>query len=127
MDNLIKAAWEPHVFVYLDNVIVVSPTFEERTKWLEIVLAAIKSANLQMNLKQSECCCAEVKYLDYMVNKGGLKTNEDKVKPILKYPAPFHMRQLRWFLGMICWYSRFIAHLAEYKAPLTKLLGKDVQ
>ena len=28
---------------------------------------------------------------------------------------------------MIGWYSKFIAHLAEYKAPLTKLLRKDVR
>ena len=28
---------------------------------------------------------------------------------------------------MIGWYSRFIARLAEYKAPLTKLMRKDVR
>ena len=35
MDNLIKAAWEPNVFAYLDDVIIVSPTFEEHTKWVK--------------------------------------------------------------------------------------------
>ena len=126
IDNLIKAAWEPYVFAYLDDVIIISPTFEH-VKWLEIVLSAFKVANLQINLKKSEFCCAEVKYLGYIVNEDGLKTDEDKVKPILEYPTPFNVRQLRRFLGMIGWYSRFITHLAEYKAPLTKLLRKDVR
>ena len=67
--------------------------------------------------KKSEFCCADVKYLGYIINEDGLKTDDDKVKPILEYPAPFNVRQLR----------RFIAHLAEYKAPLTKLLRKDVR
>ena len=57
----------------------------------------------------------------------GLKTDDDKVKPILEYPAPFNVQQMRRFLGIIGWYSRFIAHLAEYKAPLTKWLRKDVR
>ena len=47
--------------------------------------------------------------------------------PILKYPAPTNLKQLRRFLGMIGWYSRFIARLAEYKAPLSKLMRKDMR
>ena len=123
-DNLIKA---PYVFAYLHDVIIVSPTFEEHVKWLEIVLAALKNTNLQINLEKSEFCCAEVKYLGYIVNEDGLKTDDDKVKPILEYPAPLNIRHLRRFLGMIGWYSRCIAHLGEYKAPLIKLLRKDVR
>ena len=61
------------------------------------------------------------------MNEGGLKADEDKVRPILEYPAPLNLKQLRRFLGMIGWYSRFIARLAEYKAPLTKLMRKDVR
>ena len=106
-------------FAYLGDLIIVSPTFEEHTKWLEIVLAALKDANLQINLKMSEFCCAEITYLGYVVNKDGLKTDEVYVKPILEYLAPLNIRQLRRFLGMIGWYPRFIAHLAEYRAPLT--------
>ena len=33
VDNLIKAAWEPNVFAYLDDVIITSPTFEEHEKY----------------------------------------------------------------------------------------------
>ena len=127
MDELIKSEWEPYVFAYLDDVIIVAPTFEEHVKWLEAVLEALKKANLQINLKKSEFCCAEVKYLGYIVNEDGLKADEDKVRPILEYPAPLNLKQLRRFLGMIGWYSRFIARLAEYKAPLSKLMRKDVR
>ena len=107
-------------------MIIVAPTFEEHIKCLEAVLEALKKANLQINLKKSEFCCAEVKYLGYIVNEDSLKADEDKVRPILEYPAPNNLRQLSRFLGMIGWYSRFIVRLAEYKAPLSKLLRKDV-
>ena len=127
MDELIKSEWEPYVSAYLDDVIIVAPTFEEHIKWLEAVLEALKKANLQINLKKSEFGCAEVKYLEYVVNEDGLKADEDKVRPVLEYPAPLNVKQLRRFLGMIGWYSRFIARLAEYKAPLTKLMRKNVR
>ena len=85
MDELIKSEWEPYVFAYLDDVIIVAPTFEEEhIKWLETVLEALKRANLQNNLKKSEFCCTEVKYLGYVVNENSLKADEDKVRPILE-------------------------------------------
>ena len=34
MDQLIKADWEPLVFVYLDDVIIVTASFEEYLAWL---------------------------------------------------------------------------------------------
>ena len=75
-------------------MIIVSPTFEEHIKWLETVLAALKNANFQINLKKSEFCCAEVKYFGYIVNEDGLKTDDNKVKPILEYPAPLNVRMV---------------------------------
>ena len=69
VDELIKSECEPYVFAYSDDVIIVAPTFEEHMKSLETVLEALKKANLQINLKKSEFCCAEVKYLGYVVNE----------------------------------------------------------
>ena len=33
MDELIKSEWEPYVFAYSDDVIIIAPTFEEHIKW----------------------------------------------------------------------------------------------
>ena len=127
MDYLIRPDWEPHVFAYLDDVIIVTESFDQHLVWLKKVLSALKAANLQINREKSDFCCSEVRYLGYVVNEEGLKTDEDKVRPITEYPAPTNLKQLRRFLGMIGWYSRFIPNLAEYKVPLTVLLKKDVR
>ena len=127
MDQLIKPQWEPHVFVYLDDVIIVTTTFDEHVEWLQKVLTALKQVNLQINREKSEFCCSEVKYLGYVVNEEGLRTDEEKIRPILEYPPPTNLKQLRRFLGMIGWYARFIANLAKIKVPLTNLMKKDVR
>uniref|UniRef100_A0ABD2WNZ3 RNA-directed DNA polymerase n=1 Tax=Trichogramma kaykai TaxID=54128 RepID=A0ABD2WNZ3_9HYME len=126
MDRLIGPEWEPHVFSYLDDIIIVTNDFEEHLIWLKRVLSALKEANLQINREKSEFLCSEVKYLGYVVDGGGLRVDNDKVKPIVDYPAPVNTKQLKRFLGMIAWYGRFIKDAAELKAPLTELLRKDV-
>lgn len=79
---------EPYVFKYLDDIIIVTDTFEEHLEWLDKVLGVLKKANLTINPDKSEFCCSEVKYLGFVVNRQGLQTDPDKVTPIREYPAP---------------------------------------
>ena len=79
MDKLLQPSWKPHVFAYLDDVIIFTSTFDEHIHWLRKVLIALKTANLQLNRKKSEFVCSEVRYLGYLVNEHGLKTDQDKV------------------------------------------------
>ena len=48
----------------------------------------------------------------------------ERVKPISEYPVPKTKRQLRRFLGMVGWYSRFIEKESEIELPLLKLIKK---
>ena len=48
----------------------------------------------------------------------------ERVKPILEYSVPKTKRQLRRFLGMVGWYSRFIEKESEIKLPLLTLIKK---
>jgi len=41
LDKLIGPEMEPHAFAYLDNTVIVTPTFEEHLEWLERVLNKI--------------------------------------------------------------------------------------
>lgn len=124
MDRLLGPKLEPHVFKYLDNIIIVTETFEEHLEWVEKVLAILKEANLTINPEKSEFCCAEVKYLGFVVNRYGLQTDPDKVAPIRDYPAPRTVREVRKFVGMTSWYRNFIPNFATRVAPVNKLIRK---
>ena len=60
---------EPHAFSYLDDIIIVSDTFEEHMKWLEHVLTRIKVAGLTINREKNEFCRNEFKFLGVLVNR----------------------------------------------------------
>ena len=63
IDSLFGPEMEPHVFGYLDDIIIATDTFEEYQKWLEIVLTKIRDAQLTVNWKKSEFRCSRVRYL----------------------------------------------------------------
>ena len=53
-----------------------------------------------------------------------MRPDPEKTEPVMEYPVPKNIKELRRFLGIMGWYSRFIEPESEHKAPLTKLLHK---
>ena len=125
-DKIIGPEMEPHAFSYLDDMIIVSDTFEEHMKWHEHVLTRIKDAGLTINREESEFCRSEVKFLGVLVNRDGFKPDPDKIAPIMEYPAPKNLKQLRRFLGMASWYRKFLPDFATIADPLTHLTKRGV-
>lgn len=115
---------EPGVFVYLDDIVVVSNTFEEHLASLREVANRLSAANLSVNLEKSKFCVDELPYLGYLLTPNGLKPNPDRIEAIINYERPTSVRALRRYLGMANYYRRFIHHFSEITASLTNLLKK---
>ena len=81
--------WE-QVFVYLDDILIVSASFEDR----------LMEAGLR--LKPSKCLFArkEVVYLGFTVSSEGVTPNHEKVKAIMDFPQPMDCKAVRRFLGI---------------------------
>lgn len=124
IDKLLGPEFEPHVFAYLDDIIIVTETVEEHLYWLKRVLKILKDANLTINPDKCKFCRSEVTYLGYVLNREGLQVDPSKIAPVQNYPAPQTPRQVRRFIGMASWYRQFIPHFASRCAPISKLLRK---
>lgn len=125
LDRLIGPELEPHAFAYLDDIIIVAETFDEHLYWLRIVLRIIRKAGLIINLEKSKFCCSEVKYLGFVVNENGLQVDPDKIQPVINYPVPTNLKELRKLIGMASWYRRFVPNFSTVMEPLNKLLRKN--
>lgn len=113
---------EPKVFVYLDDIIVISDTFEEHISLLQQVADRLKAANLSINIEKSRFCVSEVPYLGYILGRDGLRPNPDRISAIVNYERPKSLKALRRFLGMCNYYRRFLAEYSAVTQPLTNLL-----
>lgn len=124
MDRVIPSHLREFVFVYLDDLLVVSKTFEQHLDRLSIVAKCLREANLTLNIEKSSFCMREVKYLGHIVGNGCIKPDPTKVDAVENFPVPRTVRQVRRFLGMCGWYARYISGFAGIAAPLTDLLKK---
>lgn len=119
--DLLFGDMEGKTFAYLDDIIIISSTFEEHVSRLLRVLDKLKQANLTVNFEKSNFFRSELKYLGYVVNARGLHTDPEKVQAILNFPVPTSKKELKRFLGTATWYRRFVPNFSTVAGPLNKL------
>lgn len=118
---------EPHVFHYLDDVVICSRTFEEHMDLLEEVSKRLREANLTISEEKSQFCRREIKYLGYVLNEQGWTVDEEKINCIVQFPVPTCRKDVQRFLGVCNWYRRFIADFSRLAVPLTELTKAKVK
>lgn len=116
-----KSNVESRVFAYLDDVIIISSTFEEHVTLLKNVLKKLQDANLTINLDKCQFFRSELKYLGYVVDSNGLHTDPAKVEAIINYKTPSTKKEVKRFLGTASWYRRFVPNFSNIAGPLNKL------
>lgn len=116
--------FEHRVFVFVDDVIVVSNTFEQHISLLTRVLEKLKMANLTINFTKSQFFRNQLKYLGYVVDSNGLHADPEKVESIINYPTPTNRKEVRRFIGTASWYRRFIPNFSSLTTPLNKLTSQ---
>jgi len=67
IDKVIPAALRENAFVYLDDLLVSSPTFEVYVVMLSQVSVCLQRAELTINVDKSKFCYSQARYLGYVV------------------------------------------------------------
>lgn len=119
--DLLFSDFDLKVFAYLDDIIIISADFNSHVTLLLRVLDKLKQANLTINLEKSKFFRSQLKYLGYVVDGSGLRTDPAKVEVILNYPTPKCAKDLKRFLGTATWYRRFVPNFSTIAGPLNKL------
>jgi len=124
MDRIIPAHLRSEVFIYLDDLLIISDTFERHTKVVCGIALALEKAGLTINVQKSPFCVPEVHYLGHIVGHGIISMDAVKIETIKDYPTPQLLKQLRRFVGITGWYKKSIENYAAITSPLTDSLKK---
>jgi hypothetical protein len=81
---------------------------------------------LKLNKKKCKIRVDKVSYIGHILTLNGIKPDEEKVKAILQMSEPSNKQDLRRFMGMIPYLSKFMPQLSEKAAPLRALLKNKI-
>ena len=112
-------------FVYIDDILVASRSFEEHLSHIKEVFSRLRKAGLCLKPKKCSFLCDQVVYLGHVISKKGIAPDPAKVQKVRDFPAPTDVSKLRQFLGLASYYRRFVPAFAKIAAPLHSLTKKS--
>ena len=80
--------------IYLDDILVFSPTIEQHMLDLRAVFEKLRAEKLFAKRKKSFFGLQSVKYLGHIVEAGSLRADPDKVEAIRTWPKPATVKEL---------------------------------
>ena len=110
-------------YVYIDDVLVVSPNAEEHEEHLQTVFQRLSEHGIIINPDKCEFGVPQPNFLGHKVIGQGIQPMEEKVSVIRDFPQPTSRRKLREFLGLVNFYHRFIPNCSAILHPLNDLLS----
>lgn len=116
----------PKVICYLDDILVAGSDKKDHLNTLSLVFERLNAAGFKLNKSKCQFEKKSMTYLAHRIDAEGLHPTDTKLKAILDAPIPRDVTQLKSFLGLIMFYSRFLPFHSTILAPLTKLLSKGV-
>ena len=125
MENLLHGI--PHVSVYIDDILITGESDTEHLNNLAEVLKRLEAAGMRLKRNKCSFLLPQVEYLGHQISEKGLQPTKEKVRAIVDAPAPRNVSQLKSFLGMLNYYSKFLPNLSTRLAPLYRLLQKQMK
>jgi len=116
----------PELACYFDDLLLAAPDAATMTARLRMLFNRLHEHGLRINSEKSSFYVSKVEYLGHEVSANGIRPLEDRLKPIKALPSPKNVAELRSFMGMVSFYSKYFPNMATTATPLYDLTCKDV-
>ena len=126
MQNVMAGLEWKSCFIYLDDVLVASKTFDEHLTHLREVFSRLWEANLRLKPKKCGLLRKEVGFLGHVVSADSVHPDPSKTDKIKSYPRPTSATEVRRFLWLASYYQRFVPNFDSIANPLYALTRKNV-
>ncbi|XP_018369319.1 PREDICTED: uncharacterized protein LOC108765221, partial [Trachymyrmex cornetzi] len=110
----------------MDDTLVYGATEAEQDRRLEIVLKRLQDNGVTLNKAKCIFRTSSVKFLGHVISaEKGVQPDPDKVRAVKDMERPKSREELRRFLGMVHYHTKFLNHLADAIQPFRDLLKKN--
>jgi hypothetical protein len=109
------------VFVFLDDVLVLSLSAQEHILHVGQVLQHLLDNQLLLKAEKCEFHHSTISFLGYIIFEGNVQMDPEKVRAVVDWPPPTSRVQLQQFLRFTNFYLRFSLGYSNLAAPLSAL------
>ena len=127
MDKVFSHLMGQCVEVYVDDMVVKSPSHHQHAKDLSTVFSALRQYNLHLNLDKCVFGIDRGKFLGFMLTQRSIEANPEKCKAIIEMRSPATIKEVQRLIGRPTAISRFLPKLAEQTQPIVQLLMKSTR
>jgi len=127
MNIVLASVLGHHTLAYLDDVVIVSSSFDGHLQDLQDTLGLLEGAGMKLNLEKCEFAKHQVKLLGFVIGRDGICPTPEKVAAIAAMRRPRSVQDIRRFLGACGFFRRHIEGFATIARPLTRLTKKGVK
>jgi thymidylate kinase len=129
MNEVLQQYVGQFIFVFLDDIIVYSRTFEEHLHHLQMLFQALRTANLRLSSTKCRFAARSCTFLGFSVSPENLGCDPRLTEAISLRPEPYMSKNpkkaVMSFLGLCSFYRRFVKDFAAIAEPLTRLTAKN--
>ncbi|GFO36119.1 Zinc finger protein [Plakobranchus ocellatus] len=115
MDNVVD---------YIDNLLIHTDTWEAHVKTLSELFKRLQEANFTVRPVKCMLGSRTVDFLGHSLGRGAIGLQDESVEKVRNAPRPKTKREVRAFLGLVCYYKEFVPNFAAVSAPLSDLVRK---
>lgn len=108
VNDVLRDMLNHFVFVYLDDILIFSTTWEEHVHHIQSVLQCLLENSLFVKAEKCQFHAPCVSFLGYIVAKGNIQMDPTKVSVVTSWSVLESRKQLQRFLGFANSYRRFI-------------------
>jgi len=120
---LVGLTWEI-CLVYLDDVIIMSETFDDHLSRLTTVFDRPRAANLKLKPSKCRLFQRQVIFFCHLVTSEGIAPDPSKIQAVQNWSRPRNLTETRAFVGLASYYRSFVADFAAIARPLHELTKK---
>lgn len=112
--------------VYLDDVLVFSPTFEQHVQNVKKVLQRLQGHGIKLKPGKCKLFQRQARYLGRVVSEEGYQMDPAEVDSVLELQRkrPTTVGELRKTMGFLGYYRSYVPNFSIIAKPLYDLLGK---
>ncbi|KAL0561185.1 hypothetical protein IC582_001606 [Cucumis melo] len=124
MNRVFKDFLDTFVIVFIDDILIYSKTEAKHEEHLYQVLETFRANKLYAKFSKCEFWLKKVTFLSHVVFSEGVSVDPAKIEAITSWPRSSTVSKVRSFLGLACYYRRFVEDFSRIASPLTQLSRK---